>query len=67
MQIQFNVRGMTCHHCQMAVKAALKKFTGVREVRVDLDLKKVTVDYEENKVHPTQLKEAIEDIGYDVT
>ncbi len=67
MQIQFNVRGMTCHHCQMAVTAALKKLVGVREVRVDLDLKKVTVDYEENKVHPTQLKEAIEDIGYDVT
>jgi len=61
-----NVEGMSCNHCVEAVTKALKAVDGVDSVNVSLADKKVAVSYEAAAVTPAQLKEAIEDQGYDV-
>ncbi|TCP26614.1 copper chaperone [Scopulibacillus darangshiensis] len=61
-----NVKGMTCGHCEAAVTNALKELSGVSEVKVHLDNGKVDVTFHDGKVSFDQMKEAIEDQGYDV-
>lgn len=60
------VEGMSCNHCVEAVTKALKAVQGVDSVDVSLTEKKVSIGYEDASVTPDQLKEAIEDQGYDV-
>jgi copper chaperone CopZ len=42
-EIQFHVPGMTCGHCEAAVKGEVGKVAGVAGVAVDLQSKIVTV------------------------
>jgi copper chaperone len=65
-QTKLNVQGMTCGHCKSAVTNALKELDGVKNVEVDLQAGKATVEYEEGKVSEENMKEAVEDQGYDV-
>lgn len=58
------VEGMSCSHCSMAVTNALKELAGVTNVNVDLGSKKVEVEGE--NLVDDQLKEAVEEAGYDV-
>ncbi|WP_054950542.1 copper chaperone CopZ [Numidum massiliense] len=58
------VEGMSCNHCVKAVEGALKAID-VR-AKVDLAQKTVAVSYDENSVTLAQIKEAIEEQGYDV-
>lgn len=60
----FMVEGMSCSHCEMAVKKALGELEGVKNVQVDLGNKKVEVNGE--NLQDEKLKKAIEDAGYDV-
>lgn len=59
-----NIEGMACNHCVMAVKNALSKLSGVKEVKVDLSNKTAIVEGE--SLSDDILVEAIEDAGYDV-
>ncbi|NLV88356.1 MAG: heavy-metal-associated domain-containing protein [Tissierellia bacterium] len=58
------VEGMSCGHCEMAVKKAVGALEGVESVVVDLGAKKVEVEGE--NLNDNLIKEAIEDAGYDV-
>jgi len=60
------VLGMTCGHCEKAVKTALLGVEGVTDVAVSLKSGKVDVEFDSSKVSMGQLKEAVEDQGYDV-
>jgi copper chaperone len=60
------VKGMSCGHCKMAVSGALKELEGVSAVEVDLESGKVDVSYDDAKVGFDQMKDAVEDQGYDV-
>lgn len=60
------VEGMTCATCKNAVEGALKKVAGVHKAEVDLNEKTATVQYDENATDVEQLKQAVEDQGYDV-
>lgn len=59
------VDGMTCSHCEASVTKALKEVKGVESVDVDLSTKEVKVNHED--VSNEKLKEAVEDIGFDVS
>ncbi len=61
-----NVEGMSCSHCENAVKKSVGALNGVSLVTVDLKDKKVTVDYDSERVKLEAIKEAIEDQGYEV-
>ena len=65
MQTKLNVEGMTCSHCENAVKTAVSAISGVAEVAVDLADKTVTVTHEEN-VTASMIQSEIEEQGYDV-
>jgi copper chaperone len=64
MTITLKVPGMKCQHCEAAVKGALAELAGVKSANVDLSAKTVTIEYENLDV--AALKEAIEDVGFDV-
>lgn len=60
------VSGMSCGHCEKAVKTALLELDGVNEVSVSLKSGQVDVEFDGTKVSLSQLKDAVEDQGYDV-
>ena len=60
----FNVKGMSCGHCKMAVENAVKALSGVNSAEVDLEAGNVSVSYDDDSVKPEQLKEAVETAGY---
>jgi copper chaperone len=63
-KVTLKVEGMSCGHCVNAVENALKS-AGAKGT-VDLANGTVTIEYDENNVSLDQLKQAIEDQGYDV-
>lgn len=64
--IKLNVEGMSCSHCENAAKKAVGALTGVDNVAVNLQEKTVTVEFDPGKVTVIQIKEAIDDQGYEV-
>ncbi|WP_226085193.1 copper chaperone CopZ [Mesobacillus sp. S13] len=61
-----NVSGMTCGHCEKAVKNALMGVDGVSSVVVSLSEGKAEVEYDASKAEVSKMKSAVEDQGYDV-
>lgn len=61
-----NVNGMSCSHCENAIKKAVGTMEGVDKVTVSLEGKTVVVDYDTSKVTLDQIKAEIEDQGYEV-
>lgn len=64
MEKTIMVEGMTCGHCEKAVKEALGELDGVNNVEVDLTTGKVVVKGEE--LEDSKLREAIDEAGYEV-
>jgi len=60
------VEGMSCMHCVKAVQKSVGTLPGVSRVDVDLEKKKVRVEFDEVKVKLDTIKEAIKDAGYEV-
>lgn len=65
MKTTFHVPGMKCAHCEKSIKEAVGALQGVEAVAVDLAEKSVVVDYSD-AVTQAAIKDAIEDIGFDV-
>jgi len=65
-KVTLNVQGMSCSHCENSVKKAVGELKGIKDVVVDLLGKTVAVDFDDALVAPKDIKEAIEDQGYDV-
>ncbi len=61
-----HVEGMSCSHCENAVKKALGALNGVVGVIVSLPDKTVTVEYDSTKVSLDTITDTIEGQGYDV-
>ncbi|SDM82021.1 copper chaperone CopZ [Sediminibacillus halophilus] len=66
MEKTLNVQGMSCGHCKTAVEGALKNLDGVSTAEVNLEAGKVDVTYDDAKVSFDDMKEAVEEQGYDV-
>ena len=60
------VTGMTCGGCISSVTHALKAVSGVSEVDVSLSAGEATVQYDERRTSPDQLKSAVKGAGYGV-
>ena len=61
-----NVEGMSCSHCENSIKKAVGSLNGVGNVIVDLRSKKVTIEFDPEKVNVDIIKDTIEDQGYDI-
>ena len=64
--VTLHVEGMTCGHCVKAVETAVGALAGVESVAVNLADAKVEVSFEAAQVSVAQIKETIDDQGYDV-
>lgn len=64
--VTLNVTGMTCGHCVKAVEGSVGALNGVNEVKVNLVDAQVAVAYDAAQVSVAQLKETIEEQGFDV-
>ncbi|AKG54119.1 metal transporting ATPase [Dehalogenimonas sp. WBC-2] len=58
------IGGMTCASCVRHVEGALKSVSGVGEVTVNLATGKALVEYDPARASLTDLKKAVEDMGY---
>lgn len=63
----FEVSGWTCASCASATRIALKKLEGVQEVKTNPDEKEALVTYDDAKVTPERMVQAIAKLGYKAT
>jgi len=63
-ELTFNVPGMTCGHCEAAVKGEVGKVAGVASVDVDLTTKIVTITG--NSLDAAAIVAAIDEAGFEV-
>ena len=64
MKKKITVNGMKCEHCKAKVEGALKAIDGVHAAEVSLADHNVAVDYDETKVQPEAMKEAVDNAGH---
>ncbi len=64
MKKTISISGMQCDHCVNAVTGALKALPGITSVSVSLEKNEAVI---EGNVPDNLIKEAVEDIGFDVT
>ena len=62
---RFDVRGMTCHHCEMSVTAELSRITGVAHVTVDVPAGTVIVECTQPLDIDT-VAAAVDEAGYEL-
>ena len=60
------VKGMTCMGCVRSVKNLLEQVPGVAGVEITLDNGQVVISYDSTQATLGQLKNAINDGGYEV-
>lgn len=65
MKEVLKVEGMSCGHCVNSIESNVGKLNGVSLVKVDLTNDEVTVEFD-NEETLKQIKETIEDQGYEV-
>jgi copper chaperone len=63
-QLTVNVPGMTCGHCEAAVKGEVGKIVGVRLVEVDLATKQVVVYGDDLDL--AAIAAAVDEAGYEI-
>ena len=55
---------ISCEHCAGAITSALGALDGVAAVAVDIEGKRVTVEYDEGRTAPAAIDAALEEEGY---
>ena len=63
--INLKIEGMSCQHCVMSVKKAIKSIAGVMAYDVNVGSAKVT--YDESKSDMDTIVNAVSSAGYKVT
>ncbi|WP_022850968.1 copper chaperone CopZ [Limisalsivibrio acetivorans] len=65
-RIDLKVSGMTCGHCKAAVEKGVGELDGVESVEVNLEKGEAAVKYDASVRSLADIKEAIEEEGYEV-
>ena len=65
-QAVLSVPEVTCQHCVNALEGAVGALEGVDRVKVDLDRKDITIDYDDARVGRASFVGAITGEGYQV-
>lgn len=66
MRETIKVQGMSCNHCVNAVEGSVSELAGVSSVKVDLDSGEVAVEFDQKQTTLEEIKETIEEQGFDV-
>ncbi|MGE8205588.1 copper chaperone CopZ [Heyndrickxia sp. NPDC080065] len=65
-EVTLNVQGMSCGHCVNSIESNVGKMNGVESVKVFLNTGKVDVTFDSNLVSLNEIKDEIEEQGYDI-
>ena len=60
------ITGMHCASCAMLIEKSLKKKPGVLRAAVNYGTEKATIEFDEQKIQPSEFVKAIRSVGYDV-
>ncbi|PWV50963.1 MULTISPECIES: heavy-metal-associated domain-containing protein [Nocardiopsis] len=63
--VVYTVEGMSCGHCVNSVTEEVSGVSGVTDVKVDLESRKVTVTGE-SQIDDAAVRAAIDEAGYEV-
>lgn len=63
MEKVFKIEGMSCQHCVMAVKKEISK---LNVDKMEVKIGEAKVQFDETKVQPADIKQAIINAGYSV-
>lgn len=63
---KLKVGGMSCQHCVKTVTDALTELPGVRRAKVNLRKAEAVVHFDDSRVTPANLTEAITEAGFEV-
>lgn len=66
IRITLKLDGMTCASCETRIENALKKLSGVKEVKATFGRSNVNVTYDANAIALEQIIATVEKLGYDV-
>lgn len=61
---KYTIGGMHCASCSAAVERAVHKLNGVEDVAVNLLTNSMQVSYDEEKLNPADIVQAVEQAGY---
>jgi Cu+-exporting ATPase len=61
----YKINGMTCAACAKAVERAVKKLDGTSDAAVNIATDKLAITYDEAKLKPNDIMEAISKAGYE--
>lgn len=64
--IAFNVEGITSNESAESLKNSINMLNGVVEVIIDINAKRVAVEYDEERLSDETIKGTIEDAGFEV-
>ena len=64
MKKEFKVEGLKCSGCAKAVENAVSALEGVEKASVVLEVKKLTVEFLQDKVDEQRIIEAVSKAGY---
>ncbi len=62
----FKVIGMSCQMCASHVTRRVSELDGVKDAHVNLATDQLSIRYEKNRIKPVRIKEALQEIGYDL-
>lgn len=61
---EFKVEGLKCSGCAKAVENAVSAVEGVEKTSVDFEAKKLTVEFQQDKVEEQKIIETVSKAGY---
>ena len=62
----FAIKNMMCAMCVAHVRKAIESLEGVKDVNVNLASNSALIEYDESKISPAKIKEAVVAAGYDM-
>jgi copper chaperone len=62
----FKVEGMSCMHCVKSIEESVSQVKGVSGVKVSLNEKSVSIDYDSTIASEKDLLNSIESLGYEI-
>ncbi|MFD2529310.1 heavy-metal-associated domain-containing protein [Polaribacter marinaquae] len=64
VSVEISIEGMSCMSCVANVRKTLSDLDGINEVKVSLENKSATLQYNPNNISLDKIKQTIDKIGY---
>ena len=64
-ELSLKIKGMHCTGCSTRLEKVLNNQDGVEKAKVSLEDAKADITFDENKIGLNEIKEAIEDAGFE--